>query len=64
MDELVAAFAILAFRIQQSIHGADRAAILTIVEQRSVNLRRRTVLKAFLMKASQNGRLSLLQTAS
>ena len=60
MDELVKTFAIFAFPIQQSVYRANRAVILAIVQQRSVDLCRRTVLKAHFMPASQNGRLLLV----
>ena len=64
MDKLVAAFAVFAACIQKPVHGANRAVIPAIVKQRSINLRRRTVLKALLMKASQNDRLLVVLQAA
>ncbi len=61
MNQLVAAFAISAFCIQQPVHGADRAVIVAVVEQRGVDLCRGTVLKALLKKSSQYDGFSSLK---
>jgi hypothetical protein len=64
MHELIAAFTVLAFRIQQPVHGADGTMILAVIQKGSVNLRGRTVLEALLVKASQHsGLLTFFQAA-
>ena len=54
MRELVAALTRLARAFQNPVHGANRAMIKALVEQRGVNRRRRAVLKSLLMKAGQD----------
>src|SRR5271156_5455080 len=54
MSQLIAAFAAFPTRFQQAIHGANRAVKLALIEQRCVDLGRRTILKAILMKARQH----------
>jgi hypothetical protein len=53
MSQLIAALAAFAARLQQAVHGADRAMKLAFIEQRCVDLRGRAILKPLLMKAGQ-----------
>src|SRR5690348_8827372 len=64
MQGLIAASAIFAFGVQEPVHRPDGAVIPAMVEQRSIGLCGRTVLKALFMETRQNGRfLFAFQTA-
>src|SRR5260370_24924531 len=54
MSELIAAFAGFATPFEQAIHGADRAEILSFIEQRRINSGGRAILEAFSMQMCQD----------
>src|ERR1019366_7524508 len=54
MSELVAAFARFASLFEQAIHGADRAVILSFIEQRRINSGWRAILEALSMEMRQD----------
>src|SRR5260370_24984590 len=54
MSELIEAFAGCATPFEQAIHGADRAEILSFIEQRRINSGGRAILEAFSMQMCQD----------
>jgi hypothetical protein len=54
MSELIAAFAGLAPLFEQALHGADRAEILSFIEQRRINSGWRAIPEAFAMQLCQD----------
>ena len=54
MGELIAALARFAFLFEQAIHGANRAEILSFIEQRRINSGGRAILEAFSVQMRQD----------
>jgi hypothetical protein len=60
MDKFVSALPYLALALENPVHGANRAMILALIEQRGVNRGRRAILKPLLMQTRQH-RFSFLR---
>jgi len=54
MGQLIATLTCFPFRLKDTVHSADGAVILALIQQRGIDLRGRRILKTFLVKAGKN----------